>query len=77
VTDADPFSSDEFRQRCEDHMSRALGGRLRLIRATALPRSTRDAPWRVDVEVGGTARSYVLRLGSRRLELGRQARRTV
>jgi len=68
VTDADPFGCQELWQRCEAYMSRALGCRLRLIRASALPRSTRDAPWRLDAEVDGTARSYVLRLGSRGLE---------
>jgi len=68
VTDANPFRSHEFRQRCEEYMSRALGCCLRLIAVSALPRSTRNAPWRLDAEVDGTARSYVLRLGSRGLE---------
>lgn len=68
VTDANPFRSHRFRQRCEEYMSRALGCRLRLTGASALPKSTRDAPWRLDTEVDGTTRSYVLRLGSRGLE---------
>jgi aminoglycoside phosphotransferase (APT) family kinase protein len=33
-----------------------------------LPASTRSAPWRLDVEVGGAARAFVLRLGAQRSE---------
>jgi aminoglycoside phosphotransferase (APT) family kinase protein len=33
-----------------------------------LPKSTRDAPWRLDAKVDGTARSFVLRLESRNIE---------
>jgi aminoglycoside phosphotransferase (APT) family kinase protein len=41
---------------------------VRLVGARELAKSTRDAPWRLDVEVAGQARSYVLRLESRGIE---------
>jgi aminoglycoside phosphotransferase (APT) family kinase protein len=41
---------------------------VRFIRAEPLTKSTRDAPWRLDIEVGGVMRRYVLRLDSRRSE---------
>ncbi len=54
--------------RCELYLSRTLGTAVRLLRAEPLPQSTRAAPWRLDVEVDGTARAYVLKLDPRRLE---------
>jgi aminoglycoside phosphotransferase (APT) family kinase protein len=62
------FNPNEHRLRCEAYLSRCLGERVRLVCADLLQKSTRDAPWRLDVEVGGVARSYVLRLDSRRIE---------
>ena len=41
---------------------------MRFVHAELLAKSTRDAPWRLDVEVSGVLRRYVLRLGSRRIE---------
>lgn len=62
------FNPNEHRSRCEDYLSRFLESRARLIHAEPLTKSTRDVPWRLDVEVGGSARSFVLRLESRRSE---------
>lgn len=56
------------RTQCEAYLDRFLEGRVRLVRAEMLPQSTRQAPWRLDVEVNGIARSYVLRLDSRHIE---------
>jgi aminoglycoside phosphotransferase (APT) family kinase protein len=62
------FHPDEHQTQVERYLGRFLGEGVRLIRAQQLARSTRDAPWRLDVEVGGHARSFVLRLESKRIE---------
>jgi aminoglycoside phosphotransferase (APT) family kinase protein len=62
------FDPNEHRARCEQYLSRALGSQVLLVHAEMLDKSTRDAPWRLDVDAGGTARSFVLRLESRRIE---------
>ena len=62
------FDPNLDRDRCERYLAGCLGGRVRLVRASLLPRSSREAPWRLDVELDGVPRSYVLRLESRRIE---------
>ncbi|UCC62848.1 MAG: phosphotransferase [Anaerolineae bacterium] len=62
------FNPNEHRPQCERYLSRCLGGDVRFVGAEPLAKSTRDAPWRLDVEVDGMARSYVLRLDARRAE---------
>ena len=59
------FDPNEHRTQVEGYLGRALGETVRLAGARELAKSTRDAPWRLDVGVGGEARSYVLRLASR------------
>ncbi len=49
-------------------MSRFLGGPVSFIRAEVLPQSTRLAPWRLDVQVNGIKRAYVLQLDTRGME---------
>lgn len=62
------FNPNLDRRRCERYLAATLGGPVRLVRAAPLPKSSREAPWRLDVEVDGARRSYVLRLESRRIE---------
>ena len=62
------FLPDDHHPQLERYLGRFLGTPVRLVRARELARSTRDAPWRLDVEVEGQARSFVLRLESRRIE---------
>jgi aminoglycoside phosphotransferase (APT) family kinase protein len=62
------FRPDDHRSRLEGYLGRWLDAPVRLVGAQELAKSTRDAPWRLDVEVAGQARSYVLRLESRRIE---------
>jgi len=62
------FNPNEHRSQCETYLSRFLESHVCFVRAVPLAKSTRDAPWRLDVEVDGTPRSYVLRLDSRRSE---------
>lgn len=64
----DAFDPNAHQSRCENYLSRHLAGRVRLIHAAPLTKSTRDAPWRLDVEVDDVTRSYVLRLASESLE---------
>jgi aminoglycoside phosphotransferase (APT) family kinase protein len=62
------FDPNQERAQVEAYLSRWLGGPVRLVGTRTLEKSTREAPWRLDVEVGGQARAYVLRLESRRIE---------
>lgn len=62
------FNPNEHRARCEQYLDRFLEGPVRFLLAEPLTKSTRNAPWRLDVEVDGVARSYVLRLKSRQFE---------
>ena len=62
------FIPNEQAARIEDYLGQVLGTKVRLIHARELAQSTREAPWRLDVEVGGGARSLVLRLASKRIE---------
>jgi aminoglycoside phosphotransferase (APT) family kinase protein len=62
------FDPNDHRTRLERYLSRTLGSPVRLVRARELAKSTRDTPWRLDVEVAGQARSFVLRPESRRIE---------
>ncbi len=58
------FDPEQSRALCEQYLSRWLGSPARLVGAERLPESTRTAPWRLDVQVEGDKRSYVLRLGA-------------
>jgi aminoglycoside phosphotransferase (APT) family kinase protein len=62
------FDPNKHRSQCEQYLSQFLPGCARLIRAEPLTKSTRDAPWRLDVELDSATRSYVLRVGSRGVE---------
>jgi len=62
------FDPNFDQERCEHYLASFLGGRVRLVRASLLPRSSREAPWRLDVELDGEPRAYVLRMESRRIE---------
>jgi aminoglycoside phosphotransferase (APT) family kinase protein len=62
------FDPKEHYAACENYLSRFLDGRVNFLQAEILPKSTRDAPWRLDVEVNGVRRSYVLRLDTQASE---------
>jgi aminoglycoside phosphotransferase (APT) family kinase protein len=62
------FDPNAHPSQCEKYLSHYLKSRVRFVCAELLTQSTRDAPWRLDVEVGRAARSYVLRLDARRGE---------
>jgi len=53
---------------CEAYLSRSLNGRVHLLLAEPLVKSSRAAPWRLDAEVDGRRLSYVLRLDPERGE---------
>jgi aminoglycoside phosphotransferase (APT) family kinase protein len=59
------FNPNEHRAECEAYLSHSLKSQVRFVQAKALTKSTRDAPWRLDVEVSGVMRRYVLQAGSR------------
>jgi aminoglycoside phosphotransferase (APT) family kinase protein len=62
------FHPDDHQRQVERYLGQFLGESVRLLRAQQLAQSTRDAPWRLDVDVEGHTRSFVLRLESRRIE---------
>jgi aminoglycoside phosphotransferase (APT) family kinase protein len=62
------FDLNQNLLRCEEYLSRSLGGQARLLNACRLVKSTRDAPLRLDIELDGDPRTYVLRLDSRGIE---------
>lgn len=59
------FDPNEHRAQCEAYLGRFLESHVCLVGAEPLTKSTRDAPWRLDVQVDGAARAYVLRLDPR------------
>ena len=65
---AGQFSPLDHGAKSNDYLSRSLKRDVRLLHAEPLVKSTRDAPWRLDVEVEGTRRAFVLRLASIGLE---------
>jgi len=62
------FNPREHPDQCEAYLGHYLSARVRFIQATPLMQSTRQAPWRLDVEVAGETCSFVLRLESRGME---------
>jgi aminoglycoside phosphotransferase (APT) family kinase protein len=68
LIETETFNPNDRRAECEAYLSRSLGSPVRLLQAEPLAKSTRDAPWRLDVDVDGLRRSYVLRLDPRRGE---------
>jgi aminoglycoside phosphotransferase (APT) family kinase protein len=52
----------------ETYFSHHLGQAVKFIKAERLPKSTREAPWRLDMQAGGVVRSFVLHRASRNLE---------
>lgn len=62
------FDPNEHPKQCEKFLSHFLGCSVNFTRAERLTQSTRQAPWRVDVEVHGSGRSYVLQLDTRGME---------
>ncbi len=62
------FDPNEHPAQCETYLSRFLGCPVDFAQAKRLTKSTREAPWRLDVKVNGVAQSYVLQLDSRDIE---------
>jgi aminoglycoside phosphotransferase (APT) family kinase protein len=65
---ATDFSPLDRQRKSNIYLTHSLGHQARLVHAELLVKSTRDAPWRLDVDVGGSLRSFVLRLASRGFE---------
>lgn len=58
----------ENRAACEKYLSRSLGGTVNLVHISQLTQSTRLAPWKLDVTLDDSARSYVMQLDARGME---------
>lgn len=57
------FLSADSRAALVAYLARHLAAPVTLTAVSPLPKSSRDAPWRIDLTVDGAARSVVLRLG--------------
>jgi len=62
------FDPNENREACEKYLSQSLSGSVKLVHASQLTQSTRQAPWKLDVTLDGSARSYVMQLDARGME---------
>lgn len=62
------FNPNEHSEQCERYLSCFLGSTVKLIRAMALPQSTRESPWRLDVRVDSVERAFVLQVDPRSME---------
>jgi len=65
MENSDYIDLNKNRQVCEMYLSRILEESVILLSAKPLMKSTRDSPWRLDVQVGRKRRSFVLRLDAR------------
>ena len=62
------FDPVQHLTKCEQYLTRSLGKSARLIEAIPLAKGTREAPWRLDVEIKGRRKSFVLRLDEKKAE---------
>ena len=62
------FDPNEHRAECEKYLSHTLECQVDFNWAKKLTKSTREAPWRLEVEVNGVAQSYVLQLDPKNIE---------
>ena len=62
------FDPNHQPEQIETYLRNALGARVNFIRGTILPKSTREAPWRVDVILNSIPKAYVLYIDSDDLE---------
>jgi aminoglycoside phosphotransferase (APT) family kinase protein len=58
---------NQIPEKIQAYLSRAVGASLKFTGAERLPKSTRDAPWRLNARCNDSETSYVLRLESRDL----------
>jgi len=58
------FHPDLHDVRLIAYLNQALGGDVRPLHIQELTRSTRTAPWRLDLEVDGEPQAYLLRFGA-------------
>jgi aminoglycoside phosphotransferase (APT) family kinase protein len=62
------FDPNENQTRFERYLSRHLECQVEFIAANLLTKSSREPPWRFDVIVNGTLKSYVLQLDPKNIE---------
>ena len=62
------FDPNLERSKCEQYLCRSLSTNVKLVKAQKMIASSRQAPWRLDVELDGMFQSYVLRLNVRQME---------
>ena len=62
------FNPNEYRIECEKYLSRNLEYQVDFIQAKKMTKSSRKAPWRMEVNVNGALQSYVLQLDPKNIE---------
>lgn len=63
-----PFDPNSQPEKIEEYLSHFLGAAVRFTHAERLMKSSREAPWRLDVMLDGAPSSFVLQLDLRRGE---------
>jgi aminoglycoside phosphotransferase (APT) family kinase protein len=71
------FDPNEQPERCERYLSHYLGEPVRFIKAERLKQSSREAPWRLDTQVSGLERSFVLQVDPHGMEYEYQVLKAV
>jgi len=71
------FNPNEIPDRCESYVSHSIGTPVTFLHAEALTQSTREAPWRLDFEVSGVERAFVLQVDPHGMEYEYQALKAV
>lgn len=62
------FNPNKHRKKIEKYLGRHLGYPVKLVRGAQLPKSTREAPWKLTVNAGGMPEAYVLQVDQGTLE---------
>ncbi len=62
------FDPNQHSAQCEKYLERYLATPVKILCASQLTKSTRTAPWRLDVVISGQEQAFVLQLDPRGLE---------
>jgi len=71
------FDPNEHPTECEKYLNRYLECQVEFIQAKKLTKSTREAPWRLDIKANGSLKSYVLQLDPKNIDQEYQILKTM
>ncbi len=61
-----PFDPAQNRETCEEYLTEAFGAPAKLIAVEPLEKSTREGPCRLEIEISGDVKNFVLRFDAKR-----------